>query len=1299
MSAGYFDKPIRFATGLIASGAAIEVRDTSGTLADIFSNASLTTPVSNPGVVGADGRYEFYALFGVYDITVGTGASAATYRFKLAGDNVNFLTRADFVSAVADGYAPPGGTVVTIGRLSWMVIPVGHAAYGADPISDLPGWMAVGAWMPGHHGASGDGATDDTVALQGWLDAVGDDVAQADPSKVYVISDTLSVSGAGLRLRGKLRLFKNSNGKALELQNTVSGPYSIASDYAAGDLSIDLTGSPLAAAPKSGQAFKIVSDAVDPGNRDEGSLTTQYRVGEWFVVGSGSTTTSLVLTAPLKFTTGISPTSTAGDEARVDAYTTALNARVVMIDMDNEVDIEGIDVEYEDGHDATPWTGDAIRIVGYAHPKIGFYVKRSYGPGLSMTNFGGTVAGHAERCEDDTASGQYGYGVSDSGSYNLKIIGLTGHDNRHLQTSAATRMSADESDPHVILTAGRTQGSQIIGGSGTGGVSAIWDTHHSTDGMQYSNIRAENGGWYGGSFRGRDLTVDGIDVVGCEYGVQFFTEYDSGDADDDLFTAGKTADDFTSGRISNARIECRGHVLKASHATVDIGGTGDYRSDDHNLLKQEGGRVVISGYHKFTVTGNGGDAGISIFDLDNVNAAASAVWSVTELFIAPGAYIEIDATAGATGLDLFGLEANCKITCYGTIIADVPDASSSLANGAGDGNVFVFGDGLIVYKEGGVVVERVVAPGEPITPEEFGAVGDGVTSDAAAFQEAFDHLEDVGGGTLRGVPGKNYVIDATTYLRASDVLLDFSLCNVTVPNHDIPVISLSDPSDATVAPDNIELRGGTWTQTETQADINGLTFYGGAQPEDYKVASLIHRGKGSGKTLLVRDIEAVNFVNVISDYGDWQNPATTPSGTLIISNIKSDGCNFGLWTPGLTHLAIDGWHNENQAFVQISGGVTLPPHVVYSTDRTIGATNYYINNIYDKTSLNGGTVKLKGVTGGTVNNVRGDGVPCVVELLSCVNMTGTGHILENQSNDPALSETQAALIMKGCHHCHLEGYTEQDATGAHSFVGTTDEETGGLGVNIGCSVRLRTRKTNNAYVSWVDNDEGGTVVHIDHLYIATGATSGVHTTQRNDAGYTPANTRCIVGAIEMQTPASLIVGYVESGATDAVIEYDPMLSNATAHTISDSGTGTSFAAKAHQTRGTWTVTVSDASGNTSATTKAGDWMRVGNTVHLGFLFLGNIDTTGMTAGDEIRIGLPFTASNDFDAQMLPVSFANMGSTTGSPQYLFLRVAGGADYGVLRGSSMTGAESAQIISNISSGVTDLQSLGGSYVVDG
>ena len=62
--------------------------------------------------------------------------------------------------------------------------------------------------------------------------------------------------------------------------------------------------------------------------------------------------------------------------------------------------------------------------------------------------------------------------------------------------------------------------------------------------------------------------------------------------------------------------------------------------------------------------------------------------------------------------------------------------------------------------------------------------------------------------------------------------------------------------------------------------------------------------------------------------------------------------------------------------------------------------------------------------------------------------------------------------------------------------------------------------------------------------------------------------------------------------------------------------------------GTWTPVPQDSSGNSgTAVTALGNYTKVGNLVTLNFLLL-DIDTTGLTAGNDFRItGLPFTSKS------------------------------------------------------------------------
>jgi hypothetical protein len=78
------------------------------------------------------------------------------------------------------------------------------------------------------------------------------------------------------------------------------------------------------------------------------------------------------------------------------------------------------------------------------------------------------------------------------------------------------------------------------------------------------------------------------------------------------------------------------------------------------------------------------------------------------------------------------------------------------------------------------------------------------------------------------------------------------------------------------------------------------------------------------------------------------------------------------------------------------------------------------------------------------------------------------------------------------------------------------------------------------------------------------------------------------------------------------------------------GTGTSELLNDYE-EGTWTAKLYDASGggNASATTATGYYTKIGNQVTLTVGNFNNIDTTGMTAGNFMRMGdLPFTPAQN-----------------------------------------------------------------------
>lgn len=137
------------------------------------------------------------------------GVSVSTTNVQTVGYN----ERADLVLAISNGSLDglAEGAIVSAAGLDYLKMPAGHALYGTDPISDMPGYApATVPYMPEHFGAVGDGTTNDGLALKAAA-AFGKDVKLTEGRTYLMDGYTIIPTTDGQKFYGGGRLLKTNN--------------------------------------------------------------------------------------------------------------------------------------------------------------------------------------------------------------------------------------------------------------------------------------------------------------------------------------------------------------------------------------------------------------------------------------------------------------------------------------------------------------------------------------------------------------------------------------------------------------------------------------------------------------------------------------------------------------------------------------------------------------------------------------------------------------------------------------------------------------------------------------------------------------------------------------------------------------------------------------------------------------------------------------------------------------------------------------------------------------------------------
>lgn len=485
----------------------------------------------------------------------------------------------------------------------------------------------------------------DTQTIQAavdWAQAVrGRSIAGA-PGALYTLDGTITGSG-DVRMRGGgSRIVMNANLPAMEFYNYPLGPFALTANYGGGiGLFVSDTGTTF----PPGTKIKIISNALDRTNRDEGAAASAYRTTDWAVVGAGSTTTGIILQRPLTNTVGIV------GGARVAAFTTALNARIIAL-VPSELTIEDLDVSYTPGQS---WTASAISIIGYDAPRISRMK-------LSTIYSSGLVVNGCYRASIDLASVNDAvvYGISDQGSFGTVVNTPTANNTRHGFTTTATTATTS-SLLRTQLAAGITPSGTVINGIGTNNpLEASWDTHHDARDWSFINCTSIGGASWGANARGRNINFLNHTVRNCGRGIISLTEYDGGDGA--FYTNGKLAEDMTTAVATNPDVECDLEVFQASAAFMTVTG-GRSVTKFNRGIRVLGGDVTLEGTHRMVIGAGTTEAGAGFIEMSDVaSELTTAFTGGCKLRVAAGADWTIDARNASVGASGIGVKMSAGST-------------------------------------------------------------------------------------------------------------------------------------------------------------------------------------------------------------------------------------------------------------------------------------------------------------------------------------------------------------------------------------------------------------------------------------------------------------------------------------------------------------------------------------------------------------------------------------------------------------------------------------------------------------
>lgn len=485
---------------------------------------------------------------------------------------------------------------------------------------------------------------DDTAALEAafaWQQAEKGRMLVGRPGAVYQLRGRISGSGDVLVDWRGAEVFKTTSGSAfrfiapIEFSHLTRPPES-------GVLSIE----GFSQQPSAGDIIMLLSDAIDPYNRDEGDRALQYRVAEWAIIGEGATERQIPLPFGLERFIGVDPNDPRlaigrEDEGRVPPYTVELGARALLTRR-KYVNWRNFVLRYESGHGAEadkPWTGAGLTLGGYSGAVRGMKQVRGYGPSIQT---GGCLKLLIENCsaadlENSPKTRQYGYGVSDA-SFRTRVVGCDWRNCRHGFTTTQLRLKTGGEGAATLAAAG-SQGASVENCTGIDFPdNAPFDTHHGAWNTTFHSCRAL-GGETGFAIRGRGVQIVDPYIRNTELGFYIFTGYASGSGPaEDFFLAAAGPRFRTECDIRGGDIEVSGPILRRQYSHTLMAAVDRMASPDPRMVHGPG-IVAFGGRNNAQDVGNGRKAYV---ENPPVKGKGAKYVRESQFIIRPGGSVDAD---------------------------------------------------------------------------------------------------------------------------------------------------------------------------------------------------------------------------------------------------------------------------------------------------------------------------------------------------------------------------------------------------------------------------------------------------------------------------------------------------------------------------------------------------------------------------------------------------------------------------------------------------------------------------------